>query len=133
MDGEACRSGIKELMKKRHIDETEIIVKGKRPRLFVVTKDKARGVIQLLKDYEVVDEGVTRKEAFRDLHEKYSEAGSILKGERYSTGMTQVELAEKLGVDQADISKMESGIRPVGKAMAKRLAKVFRTDYRVFL
>ncbi len=122
-----------ELMKKRPIDETEIIVKGNRPRLFVVPKDKARGLIQLLKDYEVVDEGVIRKNAFSDLHEKYSEVGSILKGERYSTGMTQVELAEKLGVDQADISKMESGMRPVGKAMAKRLAKVFRTDYRVFL
>ncbi len=122
-----------ELMKKRPINETEIVVKGKRPRLFVVPKDKARGLIQLLQDYEVVDEGVTRKDAFSDLHEKYSEAGSILKGERYSTGMTQSELAEKLGVDQADISKMESGMRPVGKAMAKRLAKVFRTDYRVFL
>lgn len=122
-----------ELMKKRPIDETEIIVKVKSPRLFVVPKDKAKGLIQLLKDYEVVDEGVTRKEALSDLHEKYGEVGSILKGERYSTGMTQVELAEKLGVDQADISKMESGMRPVGKSMAKRLAKVFRTDYRIFL
>ena len=122
-----------ELMKKHPIDETEIIVKGKRPRLFVVPKDKARGVVQLLKDYEIINEGITRKEAFRDLHEKNSEAGSILKGERYTAGITQVELAEKLDVDQADVSKMESGMRPVGKAMAKRLAKVFKTDYRIFL
>ncbi len=122
-----------ELMKKRLIDETEIIVMGKKPKRFAVPKDKATGVVKLLKDYEIRDDGITRMNAFKDLHEKNSEAGSILKGERYTAGMTQVELAEKLGIDQADVSKMESGRRPIGKIMSKRLANVFKTNYKIFL
>ncbi len=90
-------------------------------------------VVQLLKEYEIINEGITRKEAFRDLHEKNSEAGSILKGERYTAGMTQVELAKKLDIEHADVSKMESGRRSISKVMAKRLAKVFKTNYRIFL
>ena len=41
--------------------------------------------------------------------------------------------ARKLGVTQGDLSKMENRKRSVGKQMAHRLAKVFNTDYRVFL
>jgi len=122
-----------ELMRKRPMDDIRIIVEGKKNRLFVVPREKARGIVHLLDDYEVVSEGITRKEAFKDLHGKNTEAGSVLKGERYTSGMTQIELAKKLGVTQADLSKMESGKRPIGKAMAKRLAEVFKTDYRVFL
>ena len=47
--------------------------------------------------------------------------------------MTQVELAKKIKTDQRNISAMENGKRPIGKEMAKRLAKVFKTDYQVFL
>jgi len=122
-----------ELMRKRPIDDIRIIVEGKRNRLFLVPKEKAKGIVQLLDDYEIAPESITRKEAFKDLHEKNTEAGSSLKGERYTAGMTQNELAKKLGVTQADLSKMESGKRSIGKAMAKRLAEIFKTDYRVFL
>ncbi len=46
--------------------------------------------------------------------------------------LTQVEVAEKLGCPQSWISQMESGVRTIGQKMANRLAKVFRTDTRVF-
>ncbi len=42
-------------------------------------------------------------------------------------------MGEKAGISQADLSKMESGKRPIGKVIAKRLAEVFDTDYRIFL
>jgi plasmid maintenance system antidote protein VapI len=38
-----------------------------------------------------------------------------------------------LGISQAHISEMEHGRRPIGKEMARRLAKLLKVDYRVFL
>ena len=69
------------------------------------------------------------KEAFGDL----SYAAVTLKGMRNREGWTQIELGEKINVSQANLSKMENGKRPIGKAMAKKLAELFKTDYRMFL
>jgi transcriptional regulator with XRE-family HTH domain len=57
----------------------------------------------------------------------------LLKGVRGRESLTQVEFAAKLGITQANLSKMENGRRPIGKAMAKRIGKMFRVDYRYFL
>ncbi len=60
--------------------------------------------------------------------------GSVaLRGARKREGLTQKELARLLGVSQTHISEMEHGKRPMGKDMAKRLARVLKVDYRVFL
>ena len=60
--------------------------------------------------------------------------GSVaLRGARKREGLTQKELAALLGISQTHISEMEHGKRPIGKDMARRLAKVLRADYRVFL
>ncbi|MDL2321217.1 helix-turn-helix transcriptional regulator, partial [Desulfosarcina sp. OttesenSCG-928-B08] len=48
-----------------------------------------------------------------------------LRGFRGKMEWTQQELAEKLKTSQNCISEMESGKRPVSKAMAVRLGKVF--------
>lgn len=71
--------------------------------------------------------------AFSGLVEKFSETGVTLRGFRLREGWTQTELAEKIDVNQANLSKMEHGKRPIGKQMAKRLASLFGTDYRIFL
>ncbi len=73
------------------------------------------------------------REAFKDLIRKHSEGGLVLKGCRSREGVTQKELADALHISQHHISEMENGKRPVGKEMAKRFAKFFKTDYRVFL
>jgi DNA-binding XRE family transcriptional regulator len=60
--------------------------------------------------------------------------GSVaLRGARKREGLTQKELAALVGISQTHISEMEHGKRPIGKDMARRLAKVLRADYRVFL
>lgn len=60
--------------------------------------------------------------------------GSVaLRGARKREGLTQKELAALLGVSQTHISEMEHNKRPIGKDMARRLAKVLKADYRVFL
>ena len=71
--------------------------------------------------------------AFGDLIEKFSEAGAALRGFRLREGWTQTELAKKIDVNQANLSKMEHGKRPIGKQIAKKLAALFKTDYRIFL
>lgn len=73
------------------------------------------------------------REVFKEELEKYGEAGLMLRGSRYKAGLTQRELAEALGMSQNHISEMENGKRPIGKVVALRLAKFFKTDYRKFL
>ncbi|WP_068469944.1 helix-turn-helix domain-containing protein [Candidatus Protochlamydia phocaeensis] len=56
-----------------------------------------------------------------------------LRGLRNREGLTQAALGNLLGIAQTNISKMELGKRPIGKTIAKRLADLFHTDYRLFL
>jgi DNA-binding XRE family transcriptional regulator len=79
------------------------------------------------------EEAVDWKEAFNEAFGKIPSSAISLKGLRNREEWTQVELSEKIGISQANLSKMESGKRPIGKNMAHRLAEVFKTDYRMFL
>lgn len=74
------------------------------------------------------DESLSLEEVFQDLHQ-----GSAIRGLRLREGLTQEQLAHLLGVKRSNLSEMENGKRPIGKNMAKRLAKVLKTDYKVFL
>jgi plasmid maintenance system antidote protein VapI len=59
-------------------------------------------------------------------------AGNILRGFRSWEEMTQAELAGKVGVKAYNISEMDGGKGPIGKDMAKRLARVFRVNFNTF-
>ncbi|MDO9532201.1 MAG: helix-turn-helix transcriptional regulator [Deltaproteobacteria bacterium] len=60
--------------------------------------------------------------------------GSVaLRGARKREALTQKDLAHLVGVSQTHISEMEHGKRPIGKEMARRLAKALKVNYRVFL
>ena len=56
-----------------------------------------------------------------------------LRGFRGKMEMSQQELADKLGTARTSIVAMESGSRPISRAMAKRLGEVFNISYKVFL
>ena len=73
------------------------------------------------------------REVLKDHIEKYTEAGILLRANRNKMGLSQQEFGDLIGVSQNHISEMENGRRAIGKAMAKRFAKVFKTDYRYFL
>lgn len=73
------------------------------------------------------------RESAKSEIEKYTEIGVMVRGGRYKIGLTQKELAELVGAKPHHISEMEHGKRTIGKEMAKRLASVFKVDYRVFL
>jgi len=68
------------------------------------------------------------EELFPDFH-----AGNALRGARTREGLTQAQLAERVGIKIHHISEMENGKRPIGKEMARRLAKALNTSYKVFL
>ena len=57
----------------------------------------------------------------------------VLRGLRRREGLTQLEIGKMLNIPQGNLSQMENGKRPIGKHIAKRLAELFKTDYRLFL
>ena len=71
---------------------------------------------------------LTPAEVFPDFH-----AGDRIKGLRYRENMTQKQLAEQTGISVQNLSNMEHGRRPVGKEMAKRLARALNADWRTLL
>lgn len=92
-----------------------------------------RGMLPLagLKVRRVNEEGekiCSVKEVFPDASPEMA-----LRGFRGKMEWTQQELADKLGTTQNSISDMESGKRPISKAMAVRLGEVFDISYKVFL
>lgn len=64
---------------------------------------------------------------------RYTQPGLALKGARLKEGLTQTQLAKQLHIRQENLSKMEHGKRPISPTMAKRLAKILKIDYRIFL
>jgi ribosome-binding protein aMBF1 (putative translation factor) len=76
---------------------------------------------------------ISSEDIFANIEKKYTKAGVLLRGTRHREGLTQIKMAKKINVTQADLSKMESGKRPIGKIIAKRIEKIFGVNYRYFL
>lgn len=127
-------------MKKPHTEEpVAIVVRGKKVKTFLISYKATAQLLTLLKKLqdEAIEEDdretIPADEVFAELYEKYGKVGSTIRGCRARDGMTQAELAKKLGVYQGHVSAMEWGRRPVGKKMAHKLAEIFNTNYRLFL
>lgn len=76
---------------------------------------------------------ISPDELFSELTRKSGEIGVLLKGLRYRENLTQIELATKLNIGQANLSAIENGRRVIGKELAKKIANLFGLDYRIFL
>jgi predicted transcriptional regulator len=74
------------------------------------------------------EEVVSAAEAFPD-----AGPGKALRGLRVKEDITQLELAERLGVTQTMISEMESGRRAISLKMAKRIGEAFKVPYKLFV
>lgn len=70
---------------------------------------------------------------FESLDKQYGKAAALLRGLRARENLSQVEFAERIDVTQSNLSKMENGTRPIGKIIAKRIAKAFDVDDRYFI
>lgn len=76
---------------------------------------------------------ISAEDYFRESYGAFPRWAVFLSGLRNREGLTQAELGKRIDVAQYHISRMERGLRPIGKNIAQRLAKVFKTDYRLFL
>jgi ribosome-binding protein aMBF1 (putative translation factor) len=96
-----------------------------------IPADRLAEAKQALASYGVIAEEL-ESVPWEEVYPNFS--GSVaLRGARKREALTQKELAQLMGISQTHISEMEHGKRPIGKDMAKRLAKVLKVDYRVFL
>jgi len=80
---------------------------------------------------EINEEGeelYTVEEVFPDSH-----PGNILLGLRTREALTQARLAAMAGLKAHHISEMEHGKRPIGKDVARRLAKALNSDWKLLL
>ena len=79
------------------------------------------------------DQLLSFDEFFLAENDSLPEWATNLRGLRYREDLTQAEFASAIGVPQSNLSAMENGKRSIGKALAKRIAEAFDTDYRYFL
>jgi ribosome-binding protein aMBF1 (putative translation factor) len=118
-------------MKMRHTD-LEIRAGETILKFTNVPVAKIKPLITSLQEYS--EESIPWREAAKDrIKASGGESAHMVKSSRQMLGLTQVELAKKLKMPQANLSQIENGKRPVGKALAKKLGKIFNVDYRVFL
>ena len=109
---------------------------GAKKKLFLVPLDKASAIETLIKDVQRNNEG---DELFDigsilpDIRDPEKRRFIVFRSIRTKTGLTQEQLASRLGITQADVSKIERGKRTIGKALAKKIEKEFKIDYRRFL
>lgn len=112
-------------MKTRLIDSSSIRI------ILIGPKNKEDDLIKAANKVGF-SESIPWREAFSEYSEKEL-PGVILSGARTKEGLTQKALADKVGIHQGYLSDLERGKRPIGKAMAKRLASVLNVEYKIFL
>jgi len=124
-------------MKKLHINNpVEVVIHDKVDMKFMLPRQEVQKLFKLLEPFQVIeddDELISADVVFADLDKKYGKIGSTIRGLRFRDGITQVELAKKLGIKQSHVSEIEHSKRVVGKVMAQKLAKIFNINYRLFL
>ena len=119
----------------RHTDEMTVTLErpGSKARSFSVPISLGRQVESFIKQASKDGKSVPADRVFPVLADDTLRPAATLRGSRHKEGMTQKDLAERLGIRQSNLSEMEHGKRPIGKNMAKKLADVFGCDYRMFV
>ena len=119
----------------RHTDNITVTIAGYGPKPCTYTLSREIGS-QLAKflDHSTGDtDSIPAELALPELYDPVLGPARVLKGFRYREGLTQKQLAEKLGVRQHHLSEMENAKRPISKDMAKRLAEILKCDFRIFM
>lgn len=128
-------------MKKHPTNEfIEIVVHNdaKTNSRYLLPRSYAQDILLILKPFEIAKhpddvQSIPADEVFKNFYEKYGKIGATIRGFRQRDDLTQVTLAKKLAIHQTHVSQMEHGKRVIGKKMAQKLAKIFKTDYKLFL
>ena len=84
--------------------------------------------LQILTD-ELMNDSEFRKE-YEAIQPEMDITRAILNA-RIKAGLTQVQLSEKTGISQADISRLENGTRNPSLSLLKRLAEAMNATLRI--
>ncbi len=101
--------------------------------VYMIPREIARQYIVSPEKPRSNNKNISAEAIFAKLDRKRTKPGALLKRLRSRENLTQVAFAKKIGVSQANLSKMENGARNIGKTVAMRIARVFNIDYRTFL
>ena len=106
---------------------------GSKPRTFTMPASLGHRIETLMRKLERGGPSIPASLVLPELADDVLRPASTLRGARYRESMTQVDLAARLAIRQSHLSEMENGKRPIGKNMARKLANIFKCDFRVFL
>jgi len=59
--------------------------------------------------------------------------GTLLRGARYKESLTQQQVADLVQISRTRLSRLENNKEPLDARLAKKLAKVLRVSYKLFL
>jgi len=122
-----------------HTSQNMVEIQFSTKQHYAVPLEHAEELIHFLDNLKFVkklkpqDEWISLEELLAEDIATLGKPGLSLKGARLKEGLTQSQLAKKLNIRQENLSKMESGKRPISRTMAKRLAEILSIDYRLFL
>ncbi|MCI0382711.1 MAG: helix-turn-helix domain-containing protein [Chlamydiae bacterium] len=127
-----------ERMRKLPIDKEmtyKVVIElpGKKKLLSFVPAKNLEKLEAFLEKYGQLEESIFWEEVAANRIKKYGKTGLALRGARFREKLSQKELAKLSGVSQENISKMENGQRPVGKKVAKKLAKALKIDSKLLM
>ena len=94
---------------------------------------QSKGGIEM-SDLQELTEELMQDDAFRREYDALQPEMDIVRAmmeARIRAGMTQMELSQKSGISQADISRLENGTRNPSLALLKRLAEAMNTTLRI--
>lgn len=119
----------------RHTETFEVTITGAgyRPQVFTLPYERKKDVKKLLSSLQDHDDSIPAAQVFPEAFDPVKGPAMALRGLRYREGHTQKQLAHKIGTLQHHLSEMENGKRPIGKAMAKKLAEALRADWRTLI
>ena len=115
------------VVKKPHIEISADTIPGE---LLQFLKDNYQN-IEIIENNEEAHE-IRSTEWYQEMSAA-SAPGKTLKRYRKRAGMTQTELAQKLGMLKQNISGMENGSRGISKTTAKKLAEIFQISPARFI
>ena len=114
-------------------DLGQVVVKPKGK----VNQTRLKKVMRLALDQYIEEDRISAKVLHKEIRERhaddYKTPGYFLRLYRNRADMTQKEIAIKTGIRQHHISEIENNKRTLGKANAKKLAKILDCDFRRLL
>ena len=87
-----------------------------------------------MSDLKELTSELMRDSEFREEYEALQPEINIMRAmmeARIEAGMTQMELSERSGISQADISRLENGTRNPSLELLKRLAAAMNTTLKI--